>query len=41
MLQNMSTRPRPSLAAVLFWSILTVAWWAGVNLWAGRAVWFW
>lgn len=41
MFQNMSAPRRPSLAAVLFWCALTVAWWAGLCLYAGRPIWFW
>ena len=38
---HMPTRRRPSLTSVLFWSGLTVVWWAGLCLFAGRPVWFW
>jgi len=41
MFQTMPDRRRPSLASVLFWSGLTVLWWAGLCLVAGRPVWFW
>jgi hypothetical protein len=41
MFQNMSARRRPSLALVLFWCALTVAWWVGLCLYAGKPIWFW
>ena len=41
MLQNMSAHRRPSRATVLFWVILTLAWWTGLCLYAGRPIWFW
>lgn len=41
MFQNLATRRRPPLSAVLFCSALTVAWWAGLCAYAGRAIWFW
>lgn len=41
MFQNLPPSRRPSLAAVLAWSVLTLVWWAGLCSYAGRAVWFW
>jgi len=41
MLQNMSADRRPSRTTVLFWVTLTLAWWAGLCLYAGGPIWFW
>ncbi|MFA6967354.1 hypothetical protein [Bosea sp. (in: a-proteobacteria)] len=41
MFQIMPNSPRPSLAVVLGSVAVTLAWWAGLCAFAGRAVWFW
>ena len=41
MFQIMPNSRRPSLAIVLASVGVTVAWWAGLCAFAGRAIWFW
>lgn len=41
MFRIMPNSPRPSLAVVLVSLAVTVAWWAGLCAFAGRAIWLW
>ena len=41
MFQKLSSRRRPSRAAVLFWGTLAVLWALGLGHFLGRPFWFW